>query len=195
MSHVVKIDVEIKDLDALEVAAGRLGLCLNRGQDHYRWYGYSVGDYPLPVGVTPGCCDHAISIPGNSSAYEIGVCAQSDGGFVLAFDFWAGGRGMCDRVGSRAEKLIEEYTIAAAESAAMAQGWLSQYDGVKLTIFHPDGGTITVNKSGAVEVDGVVGGSCVDVSAAIEQSMGRVKESSLKCEFFQEKTKVLERGE
>ena len=67
MSHVATINIEVKDLDALGIAAGRIGLELVRGQKEYRWYGQSVGDYPLPAGLTEadlGVCEHAIRIAG-----------------------------------------------------------------------------------------------------------------------------------
>ena len=44
--------VEVKDLDALADACQRLGCVLNRNQATYRWWGSSVGDYPLPAGFT-----------------------------------------------------------------------------------------------------------------------------------------------
>lgn len=45
MSHVVKIDVEIKNIKALKKACENLGLQFNEGQKEYKWYGRHVGDY------------------------------------------------------------------------------------------------------------------------------------------------------
>jgi hypothetical protein len=62
MSHVAIIDLAIDDLDSLRRACSRLGLELVQ-QDTYRWFGYSVGDYPLPEGFTKdnlGRCQYAI---------------------------------------------------------------------------------------------------------------------------------------
>ena len=101
ISHVATINVEIKSLDDLESAARSLGLELVRGQQTYRWYGKSVGDYPLPVGFTAeelGRCDHAIRVPlsvtGADRCYEIGVVKRRDGkpGYQLLWDFFDGGR-------------------------------------------------------------------------------------------------------
>jgi len=113
MSHVAKMEVEIKDLDALEQACESLGLELARGQKHYKWYGHSVGDYPMPAGFTErdlGKCDHAIRIPGDNKAYEIGVCESKTGsGYTLLWDFWQGGYGMQAKVGTKGEKLADAY--------------------------------------------------------------------------------------
>jgi len=62
MSHVAMIDLTIDDLQSLRRAAERCGLELVE-QDTYEWYGYSVGDYPLPAGFTKeelGRCQYAI---------------------------------------------------------------------------------------------------------------------------------------
>lgn len=128
MSHVATIELEIKDLDALETAACELGLVLVRGQKTYKWYGHSVGDYPLPKGFTStdlGKCEHVIRIPDNAHAYEIGVCPRRDGkaGYILQWDFYAGGYGMVSRVGDGAQKLKQAYASQVALKAARAQGF------------------------------------------------------------------------
>lgn len=93
MSHVATVDLDVKDLDALATACQRLGLELVRGQTTYRWYGQSVGDYPLPHGFTEqdlGHCEHAIRIPPadaealkatqrGQEPYEIGICRYKPG--------------------------------------------------------------------------------------------------------------------
>lgn len=128
MSHVATISLQINDLDALAKAAETVGLRLVRNQKTYAWWGRSVGDYPLPAGFTAkelGHCDHALVqvdkdgeiIPGKSghgpeSVWEIGVVSRRDGlpGFQLMWDFFAGGRGLVERVGgNKAERLIQEY--------------------------------------------------------------------------------------
>ena len=127
MSHVATIDVHITDLTALEQAAKRLGLELVRDQKTYRWWGHSVGDYPLPEGFGKddlGKCEHAIRIPGDNRAYEVGVVARRDGkpGFTLMWDFYAGGYGLEAKVGEGAKKLIQGYAVEKARIAAMRQG-------------------------------------------------------------------------
>ena len=95
MSHVLAIDIEIKDLEALDAACGELKANLKRGQTTYNWYGHSVGDYPLPAGFTEamlGKCDHAIQLPGVH--YEIGVVKNpvKPGTYTLLYDFYGSDR-------------------------------------------------------------------------------------------------------
>jgi hypothetical protein len=128
MSHVVQIELEIHDLDALERAAARLGLVLTRGQQSYRWYGYSVGDSPLPAGFEKtdlGHCQHAISIPGDNRAYEIGVCQRRDGkeGYTLLWDFWNGGYGLQDKVGEDANLLTQAYATEVTINEYQSLGY------------------------------------------------------------------------
>lgn len=125
MSHVVTIAVKVKDLDALDAACKRLGLALNRGQTTYRWFGKFVGDYKGQDaanmhGIDPadyGKCDHAISVPGNTDAYEIGLVRQGDG-YRLVFDFWGKhGRTISQPVGGNSLGLLMQ--AYAAEKAKL----------------------------------------------------------------------------
>ena len=74
MSHISKIELEIRDLDSLKTACERLGFQFMKNQKHYRWYGKWVGNQPLPDGISEedlGKCTHAIHIP--AALFEIGV--------------------------------------------------------------------------------------------------------------------------
>ena len=74
MSHIAEVNLLVQDLNALHRACQRLELV--RGQQTCRWYGRSVGDDPVPVGFAKeelGTSEHAIRIPGNDRAYEIGI--------------------------------------------------------------------------------------------------------------------------
>lgn len=128
MSHVEQLDVHVKDLDALAQAAKELGGELVRGQDRYKWFGTSVGDYPLPKGFTKedlGKSDHVIRIPGNSKAYEVGVVRRRDGkpGYSLLWDFWNGGFGLRDLIGEGGNKLKQEYSVQVAMKQARRDGY------------------------------------------------------------------------
>lgn len=127
ISHVATVDLHIKDLDALAEACKRFGLELVRGQKSYRWYGKHVGDYPLPAGFKEdelGTCEHAIRIPGNTGSYEIGVVKRRDGkpGYSLLWDFFAGGYGLEEKVGTGCQKLKQAYSVTVAKRAAQKQG-------------------------------------------------------------------------
>ena len=116
MSHVASIELEIKDLSALHRAAQTLGLEFRTGQKTYRWYGVSVGDFPLPEGFAAGelgQCEHALSVKDNPGAYEIGVVKRRDGkpGYTLLWDFFSGGYGLQDKVGINASKLKQRYQV------------------------------------------------------------------------------------
>jgi hypothetical protein len=128
MSHVATVDLEIKDLDALDGACKRLGLELVRGQQTYRWWGRHVGDYPVPAGFTKedlGRCEHAIRIPNDQSAYEIGIVRRRDGkpGYALMWDFFAGGMGMQKHVGEGCAKLKQAYALSIATRTAQRNGF------------------------------------------------------------------------
>lgn len=127
MSHIATIELKVKDLVALKTAAKSLGLEFKEGQRTYRWYGTSVGDYPLPEGFSKddlGKCDHVISVPGNDRAYEIGVVKSktSPAEWVLLWDFWQGGFGLQEKVGENANKLKQAYAVEAAKRAAQRAG-------------------------------------------------------------------------
>ena len=119
MSHVTTLTIQIKDLEALEQACQKIGLQFKRNQKHYKWYGRFMGDY-REAGTDPkemGHCDHAISVPGNPGAYEIGVAAQGDH-YALRYDFWSGGMGLEKLAGNRCSTLIEAYTQTVALNEA-----------------------------------------------------------------------------
>jgi hypothetical protein len=129
MSHVVMIDLEIRDLDALAAAASKLGLDLVRGQTRYRWYGRSVGGSPLPEGFQAsdlGKCEHAIRVQGSSpQTYEIGVVRRRDGrqGYTLLWDFWNGGYGLQEKVGENADKLKQAYATEVSRRYWVRKGY------------------------------------------------------------------------
>lgn len=129
MSHVTVIDVEIKDLEALKAACEKAGLEFKEGKRNYKWYGRHVGDYPLPAGFTKsdlGKCDHAIGVPGNNKAYEIGVVKKGEG-YTMLWDFWQGGFGLEKLAGKDCENVTNAYAtevaLKEASSFAQAQGW------------------------------------------------------------------------
>lgn len=127
MSHVATIDIHIKDLESLEKACQSLGLTLNKGKKSYKWFGRSVGDYPLPAGFSKeelGKCEHAISVNGKPGAYEVGVCQRRDGkpGFTLLWDFWKGGYGLEQAIGGGACKLKQYYAAQVSLKVLRRQG-------------------------------------------------------------------------
>lgn len=106
MSHITKIELEIKDLDALKAAGEALGLKFNRDQKQFRWFAGKQNP-----------CEHAFSAP--NTQYEIGV-VRSDNGYKLELDFF-GGLGKI--LGKNADKLKQGYAVEVASRAAMRQGY------------------------------------------------------------------------
>ena len=126
MSHVVTVDIEIKDIDCLRKACKAIGLEFRENQKTYKWYGRSVGDYPIPNGFSVsdlGKCDHAIGIPNNNSAYEIGV-VKRDNKYTLLWDFWSGGYGLQGVVGDKCGNLVQAYTKEVAVKKARNMGYI-----------------------------------------------------------------------
>lgn len=128
MSHITTVKVKIKNLKALKESCKALGLEFRENQKTYHWYGYSVGDYPLPEGFSKedlGKCEHAIGIPGNKEAYEIGVCKSrnQDDEYTLLWDFWHGGYGLEEVVGKDCNRLTNSYAeqVALEEAKAIAE--------------------------------------------------------------------------
>ena len=137
MSHVCSLRIKILDLDALAAACTKLGLVLNKNQRTYRWYGRSVGDYPVPAGFSAadlGQCEHAIALGPEKAAelrgrysqasYEIGVVkSKNEEGYELFWDFYNRGFGMQDVVGDEGRILKTEYGVAVATAHLESEGY------------------------------------------------------------------------
>lgn len=186
MSHVVDVKIVVKDLDALETAAGRLGLEMRRGQTKFRWYGSHMGDYPLPEGFTAadmGKCTHALHLGGNNSAYEVGVVERPDGTFALLFDFWSGGYGLQAAIGDKGALLTTEYALEMAQRAAQSQGWYCERQGAELVIY-ANGGELRVSATN-IDAFGFAGGACALASNVIAAAMGLRTGETQKAEMNQ----------
>jgi hypothetical protein len=127
VSHVATVDIEIRDLGALEETCRRLGMKLALGQTTYKWWGRHMGDYPLPAGFAVedlGKCDHAIQVP--DAAYEVGVVRRRDGrpGFQLIWDF-VDSR-LRAAVGEGCSILKREYAAVVATRQAQRSGFRVQ---------------------------------------------------------------------
>jgi hypothetical protein len=124
MSHIAVIQLDVTDLPSLARAAQICGLEFVPGQTEYKWFGRWVGDSPLPEGIDIadlGKCSHAIRVPNNDTAYEIGVVAKPGGGYTLLWDFWAGGKGLEALAGTACVNLRTEYAAARSTHAARSK--------------------------------------------------------------------------
>jgi hypothetical protein len=126
MSHVTTMKFKVDNLLALKMAAEAIGLEFRENQHHYKWWGRHVGDYALPEGFKAanlGKCEHAIGIPNNNKAYEVGVCKDPSGnGYVLLWDFYGGGLGLEAAVGKDGYRLTQEYSVQVAIMQAQLDG-------------------------------------------------------------------------
>ena len=106
MSHISKIELEVKDLSVLGQACTRMGLELIRGKNRFKWYGKSAP------------CDHAIKVPG--ADYEIGVVKQNRG-YELNCDFYDGN--IEKAVGRQGGLLKQAYAVAKTKIEARKKGY------------------------------------------------------------------------
>jgi hypothetical protein len=132
MSHITTIKTEIRDLDALRSACTECGAVFVEGQTTYQWFGESVGDYPLPEGITKeklGHCSHAIRVPGVE--YEIGVVQKPNGHWTLAYDFWGPGQGLLQKFGEGCQRLLQLYAVHKTIHEARKKGYTAQRQQLK----------------------------------------------------------------
>lgn len=102
------------------------------GQQTYKWWGVSVGDYSLPAGMTEaelGHCEHAITLAADhrskSYAYEIGVVRRKDGrGWTLVYDFFGPGHALKEVVGEDLGPFKQAYGVEVAKKELEMDGWM-----------------------------------------------------------------------
>ncbi len=107
MSHISKIELEVKDLATLRQACNRMGLRLLEGQKTFKWYGQE--DSP---------CDHVIRVPG--ATYEIGVIKTGDI-YNLNCDYWDSGIGKA--IGQNGGLLKQAYAVERTKTEARRKGY------------------------------------------------------------------------
>ena len=106
MSHISKIELEVKDLAVLSQACSRLGLEFIRGKKQFRWYGKDAH------------CDHVIKVPG--ADYEIGVVRKNQK-YELNCDFYD--RGIEKVIGRQGGLLKQAYAVAKTRIEARKKGY------------------------------------------------------------------------
>ncbi len=106
MSHISKIELEVKDLGILGQACKKLGLEFIKEKRSFRWYGKE------------GRCDHAISVSG--ADYEIGVM-RTDGRYELQCDFYD--RNIETAIGNQGGLLKQAYAVEKTRIEARKKGY------------------------------------------------------------------------
>lgn len=127
MSHVTSIQAEIKDIDAVKALCKEMGWTFKENQRTYKWWGMSVGDYPLPQGQKEsdlGRCDHAIGIPGTT--WEIGLRRNAQtGNYSLCYDFFGSqGQPLQAAIGEKGQKFMQLYGVHKATLEARKRGYI-----------------------------------------------------------------------
>ena len=107
MSHISKIELEVKDLGTLAQACSRLGLELIKGQKTFKWYGREDGK-----------SDHAIKVPGAN--YEIGVI-KAGKAFELQCDYYDAAIGKA--IGQKGGLLKQAYAVERTKTEARRKGY------------------------------------------------------------------------
>lgn len=113
--------MKVRDLDAVDEACAELGLELHRGKRSFKWYGRFMGDssgYGNRDPKTFGQCDHAISVKGDSEAYEVGLVPDGEGAYDLLLDTWGPGARMLAKAGQNLNRLRQGYSVALAGKRA-----------------------------------------------------------------------------
>ncbi|MFY4731057.1 DUF2997 domain-containing protein [Nitrospira sp. BLG_2] len=207
MSHVIKAQFTIVDLELLKKAVQSLGGSMVQSST-YRWYGQHVGDYPLPEGFSAndlGKCQFAISHP--SSQYDIGVVRSKrhPGQWELLCDFWGTGENLLKAFGNVGAKslsrLAEAYT-AESMKKTIGSAWsirktvtstgvvqLEAVDTRRATSEAETTKRIVAksepNGSVAVEAFGFKGKSCLKATKELEKLLGMPASHRLvKAEYF-----------
>jgi len=106
MSHISKIELEVKDLATLKTACNRLGLKILEGKRTFKWYGQEEGK-----------CDHTITVP--EATYEIGV-VRTGNLFELKCDFYDAAIGKA--IGQNGGLLRQAYAVERTKTEARRKG-------------------------------------------------------------------------
>jgi hypothetical protein len=106
MSHISKIELEVRDLGVLGNACARLGLELLKEKRTFKWYGKEAE------------CDHAISVSG--ADYEIGVM-RTAGQYELNCDYYD--RNIEKAIGNQGGLLKQAYAIEKTRIEARKKGY------------------------------------------------------------------------
>jgi len=122
LSHISRIELQIKSLEDLKAACNELGFQFCEGQETYRWYENTRGidlDALSPEIQQMSRCDHAIRVP--RCKFDIGIVKQDDHYELRWDDYYTGG--LVKKVGKDAGLLKQAYTLHKIKREARAKGY------------------------------------------------------------------------
>lgn len=135
-SHTARIEVEMKNAEALKTAVEAIG---------GKWLGQ--GKHRLYGGQSTG---YGFTLPG----WQYPLVLEEGG--RLAYDDFNGSWGNVKDL----DRLKGSYAVGMAEHAARLHGWNVEKTNAGVVIHHPSGGTLTVNAQGILETAGFIGAAC-----------------------------------
>lgn len=210
MSHVIKSKIKFKELGVLVAALQDCGMVFAEGQETYRWFGHSVGDYPIPDGWSCprniinktdrilGRCDHAAQVEGSvAEDYELGIYREVDGSYGVIHDFYGrSGKSISHHVGiagNNYARLEGAYALRMAELVASQQGWTTQRidGGIVISIWDDatgQMGTVEVSMGGQVEASNFVGEGCTLPTQIVAEAIGVKLTENIKPEFHEQRS-------
>ena len=110
MSHLVSINVEVRDLDALNAACRELKKSMVRAPQGQKVKGRTFAGAMVE-------CDAYIKLDG---PYDVLLNRQKDGSYKMETDFWAGS--VAQEIGQGGKRLIQLYGVCKAEATARKLG-------------------------------------------------------------------------
>ena len=119
MSHISKIEVEIKSLEDLKAACKQLGFQFCEGQKTHRWYGTARASVSENTETDLGKCDHAIKV--HKCKYEIGIVKNGNHYNLLWDSYFTGG--LQEKIGEDAGLLKQAYSVERIKREARIKGY------------------------------------------------------------------------
>jgi len=179
VSHTATINVEFRDPDAFKSAVEACGWTW-LGHGEHRLYaanratgdGFKIPGWRYPVILTAA----------GKLTYDDASRLETPYGTLRGHGQTADATGRIPEV----DRLTARYALEAARNAAEAQGWYCEIAGEILTIYHPAGGTLTVDGAGQVDASGFVGGACLGAVTSIGEAIGAIAAGQNKPEMNQE---------
>ena len=174
MSHFSKVKSEIKDLEALEEAARKMGFQVARNAPCRYYYGSRRKDF-------------VIKLPGS---YDVAITKSEGDSYAIEADFFAGH--VAKYVGKNGDLLLQQYAIEKVKIEAFQKGLTVEetQEGnatlLKLTDNETGGQIIIACHPGGnteVRTTGFQGEGCMKFRS-IEESLGNIEKLSYTDEYY-----------